>query len=159
MCPKHIPSSHYAPHSRRPSQPHKHTSSFTCSQIYFSLSSLLLLLVSPLPSLPSCLSLAAALLAQWQSHHTLSIRLARGPGAVQHRIAQSKSGPISASQSPLTPSVTLKKARAARYSPFPSAAPIALPQPIAGQEMGRMQLESRFSWALDLITFDKSLLP
>lgn len=44
-------------------------------------------LVSPLPSLHLAY-LSAALLAQWQSHHTLSIRLVRtGRSAAQHRTA------------------------------------------------------------------------
>lgn len=61
---------------------HSLASSFTCSQIYFPLS-----LFPGQPPFPPSISpiFAAALLAQWQSHHTLSIRLVRpGRSAAQH---------------------------------------------------------------------------
>lgn len=114
MCPKHIPF-----------QPlHSPTSSFTCSQIYFSLS---LYPGQPSSLPPSRLSLRA----QWQSHHTLSIRLVRpGRSAAQHHTVLVWSHQCQSVS--LTLSVTLKRFRLPDIVCFhpPSC-------PIAGQETGK----------------------
>lgn len=131
MCPKHIPSSHFIP-ALHPSHVLKFIS------LYLST------LVSPHPSLHLAY-LSAALLAQWQSHHTLSIRLVRpGRSAAQHRTVLVWSHQCQSVS--LTLSVTLKRFR------LPDI--VCFPRPVAGQEMGGIEPESRFSLALDLISPD-----
>lgn len=94
MCPKHIPSSHFIP-PLHPSHVLKFISLYLSS------------LVNPLPSLHLAY-LSAALLAQWQSHHTLSIRLVRpGRSAAQHRTVLVWSHQCQSVS--LTLSVTLKR--------------------------------------------------
>lgn len=125
---------------------HSPSSSFTCSEIYFSLS---LPWSAHFP--PSILPyLAAALRAQWQSHHTLSIRLVRpGRGAAQHSIPPVLVQSHQCQSVPLTLSVTLKRFRLPDIvcsTPPP-------PHPVTGQERwGRrrrwagvkIQLSARF---------------
>lgn len=87
-------------------------------------------LVSPLPSLHLAY-LSAALRAQWQSHHTLSIRLVRpGRSAAQHRTVLVWSHQCQSVS--LTLSVTLKRFRLPDIVCFHPPS-----RPIAGQEMGR----------------------
>lgn len=104
MCPKHIPSSHFIP----PLHP---------SHVLKFISPYLSPLVSPRPSLHLAY-LAAALLAQWQSHHTLSISLVRpGRSAAQRRAALVWSHQCQSVS--LTLSVTLKRFRLPDIVCFP----------------------------------------
>lgn len=136
MCPKHIPSSHFIP-PLHPSHVLKFISLYLSS------------LVNPLPSLHLAY-LSAALLAQWQSHHTLSIRLVRpGRSAAQHRTVLVWSHQCQSVS--LTLSVTLKRFGLPDIVCSPPPPPSC---PIAGQEMGGMELESRISLALDFISLD-----
>lgn len=106
MCPKHIPSSHFIP----PLHP---------SHVLKFISLYLSTLVSPLSSLHLAY-LCAALLAQWQSHHTLSIRLVRpGRSAAQHRTVLVWSHQCQSVS--LTLSVTLKRFRLPDIVCFPPA--------------------------------------
>lgn len=104
MCPKHIPSSHFIP----PLHP---------SHVLKFISLYLSTLVSPPPSLHLAY-LSAALLAQWQSHHTLSIRLVRpGRSAAQHCTVLVWSHQCQSVS--LTLSVTLKRFRLPDIVCFP----------------------------------------
>lgn len=124
MCPKHIPSSHFIP-SLHPSHVLKFISLYLPS------------LVSPLSSL-HLVYLSAALLAQWQSHHTLSIRLVRpGRSAAQHLTVLVWSHQCQSVS--LTLSVTLKRFRLPDIVCTPHSHPNSSPSlcPVTGQEMGR----------------------
>lgn len=140
MCPKHIPSSHFIP----PLHP---------SHVLKFISLYLPTLVSPLPSLHLAY-LSAALLAQWQSHHTLSIRLVRpGRSAAQHRTALVWSHQCQSVS--LTLSVTLKRFRLPDIvcpPPLPCA-PLQVRR-CGGGGVGGIELESKFRLALDLISLD-----
>lgn len=128
MCPKHIPSSHFIP----PLHP---------SHVLKFISPYLSLLVSPLPSLHPTY-LCAALLALWQSHHTLSIKLLwprRGAAAASQSPSLVPSVPVSLS-------VTLKRFRLPDIVCSACAA--------AGLEMGGIALETGISLALDWISLD-----
>lgn len=140
MCPKHIPSSHFIP-SLHPSHVLKFISLYLPT------------LVSPLPSLHLAY-LSAALLAQWQSHHTLSIRLVRpGRSAAQHLAVLVWSHQCQSVS--LTLSVTLKRFRLPDIvcTP-PTHLPPALSQVRRWGGVEGVQLESRFILALNLISAD-----
>lgn len=105
-------------------------------------------LVSPLPSLHLAY-LSAALRAQWQSHHTLSIRLVRpGRSAAQHRTVLVWSHQCQSVS--LTLSVTLKRFRLPDIVCFH---PPLSPHRRSGDGEG-LRWESRFGLALDLISLD-----
>lgn len=92
---------------------------------------------------PPSLYLPAALLAQWQSHHTLSIRLVR-PGSAASTLLVWAHQCQSVCH---TLSVTLKRFR------LPD---IVSPPPPLRSGDGGMELQSRFSLALDFISLDIS---
>lgn len=99
-----------------------------------------------LPSLPSSIEpISAALLARWQAHHTLSIRLVR-PGRALHCSTPSHS-PSLVPSVPVTLSVTLKSFRLPDIVCFP-------PPSRRRSGDGRVRAGVKINLALDVIAFD-----